>query len=146
MSRYHQMNHSKSYSEMSLLSSFDDRFRYLKLTGQVGLDTFGFDRYMNQDFYRSTEWKHIRSYVIARDDGCDLGVPDHQINGRIFIHHINPISQEDIINGTEKLLDPENLVCISMDTHNALHYGDDSILKKNKLIERTPNDMCPWKR
>lgn len=146
MSRYHQMNHSKTYSEMSLLSSFDDRFRYLKLTGQVGLDTFGFDRYMNQDFYRSTEWKHIRSYVIARDDGCDLGVPDHQINGRIFIHHINPISQEDIINGTEKLLDPENLVCISMETHNALHYGDDSILKKNKLIERTPNDMCPWKR
>jgi len=140
------MNHSKTYSEMSLLSSFDDRFRYLKLTGQVGLDTFGFDRYMNQDFYRSTEWKHIRSYVIARDDGCDLGVPDHQINGRIFIHHINPISQEDIINGTEKLLDPENLVCISMETHNALHYGDDSILKKNKLIERTPNDMCPWKR
>jgi len=131
---------------MSLLSSFDDRFRYLKLTGQVGLDTFGFDRYMNQDFYRSTEWKHIRSYVIARDDGCDLGVPDHQINGRIFIHHINPISQEDIINGTEKLLDPENLVCISMETHNALHYGDNSILKKNKLIERTPNDMCPWKR
>ncbi len=126
--------------------SFDDRFNYLKLRGQVGVDTFGFDRYMNQDFYRSSEWKRVRSYVITRDNGCDLGVDDCQINGRIFIHHINPISQEDIIIGTEKLLDPENLVCISMETHNALHYGDDSILKKNKLIQRTPNDTSPWKR
>lgn len=140
------MNHSKSYTEMSLLPSFDERFKYLKLNGQVGSDTFGFDRYMNQDFYRSAEWKHIRSYVIARDEGCDLGIPDCQINGRVFIHHINPISKEDVILGNEKLLDPENLVCISMDTHNALHYGDDSILNKNKIIERTPNDMCPWKR
>lgn len=146
MSRQCQTTRYKSYSELCSLSSFDDRFRYLKLNGQVGIDSFGFDRYMNQDFYKSAEWRQIRSAIIVRDNGCDLGVPDHPINGRIFIHHINPITQEDIIYSTEKLLDPENLICISMETHNALHYGDESILNKNKVVIRTQNDTCPWKK
>ena len=145
MLKSQQNNLPKSYSEMCFLYSFEERFNYLKLYGQVGADTFGYDRYMNQDFYRSSEWKRVRSFVIARDNGCDLGVPGNPIGGRIFIHHINPISQYDIKYATEKLLDPENLVCISMDTHNALHYGDDSILNKNKIIDRLPNDTCPWK-
>ena len=143
----HKMNSFiKSYSEMCLLESFEERFNYLKLHGQVGIDTFGFDRYMNQNFYRSTEWRQIRSYVIARDNGCDLAVQDNPIYDTIYIHHINPISKEDIVNSSDKLFDPENLVCVSMDVHNALHYGDSSILEKNKVVERIPNDTCPWKK
>ena len=145
MSKFQQSNLPKTYSEMSSLFSFEERFNYLKLHGQVGIDTFGFDRYMNQDFYRSVEWKRVRDVVIARDNGCDLGVPNNPIYGKVFIHHINPISPSDIKFSKEKLLDPENLVCISMETHNALHYGDDSILNKNKIVNRTPNDTCPWK-
>ena len=145
MSKFQQSNLPKTYSEMSSLFSFEERFNYLKLHGQVGIDTFGFDRYMNQDFYRSVEWKRVRDVVIARDNGCDLGVPNNPIYGKVFIHHINPISPSDIKFSKEKLLDPENLVCISMETHNALHYGDDSIFNKNKIVNRTPNDTCPWK-
>lgn len=145
MPKFYQNDLPKSYSELCSLLSFEERFNYLKLHGQVGMDTFGFDRYMNQDFYRSSEWRNARAFVIARDNGCDLGVPSNQIDGKILVHHINPISQDDIINHPEKLLDPENLICISMDTHNALHYGDDSILNKNKMVERKQNDTCPWK-
>lgn len=136
----------KSYSEMITMSEFDDRFRYAKLDGQVGMGTFGFDRYLNQQFYRSKEWKRLRDQIIIRDNGCDLGVPGHEISGKIYIHHLNPLSPEDITESTEKLFDPDNLVCVSAETHNAIHYGDESILEKNKIVERSPGDTCPWKR
>ena len=136
----------KRYSEMIIMSEFDDRFRYAKLDGQVGRDTFGFDRYLNQQFYRSKEWKRLRDQIIIRDNGCDLGVPGHEISGKIYIHHLNPLSPEDITKSTEKLFDPDNLVCVSAETHNAIHYGDKSILEKNKIVERSPGDTCPWKR
>lgn len=136
----------KSYSEMITMSEFDDRFKYAKLDGQVGMDTFGFDRYLNQQFYRSKEWKRLRDQIIIRDNGCDLGVPGHEISGKIYIHHLNPLSLEDITESTEKLFDPDNLVCVSAETHNAIHYGDESILEKNKIVERSPGDTCPWKR
>lgn len=139
------MNLNKSYEELLELDSFEERFRYLKLNGSVGVDTFGYDRYMNQMFYKSAEWKRVRAYVISRDMGCDLGVSDRPINGKIYIHHINPIDRNDIVYSTEKLLDPNNLICVSFETHNAIHYGDESILKSNTIIERKPNDMCPWK-
>ena len=131
---------------MITMSEFDDRFRYAKLDGQVGKDTFGFDRYLNQQFYRSKEWKRLRDQIIIRDNGCDLGVPGHEISGKIYIHHLNPLSPEDITKSTEKLFDPDNLVCVSAETHNAIHYGDESILEKNKIVERSPGDTCPWKR
>ena len=140
------MMNDKSYSEMIAMSEFDDRFRYAKLDGQVGIDTFGFDRYLNQQFYRSKEWKRLRDQIIIRDNGCDLGVPGHEISGNIYIHHLNPLSPEDITESTEKLFDPDNLVCVSAETHNAIHYGDESILEKNKIVERSPGDTCPWKR
>lgn len=140
------MMNDKSYSEMITMSEFDDRFRYAKLDGQVGMDTFGFDRYLNQQFYRSKEWKRLRDQIIIRDNGCDLGVPGHEISGKICIHHLNPLSPEDITESTEKLFDPDNLVCVSAETHNAIHYGDESILEKNKIVERSPGDTCPWKR
>lgn len=140
------MMNDKSYSEMITMSEFDDRFRYAKLDGQVGMDTFGFDRYLNQQLYRSKEWKRLRDQIIIRDNGCDLGVPGHEISGKIYIHHLNPLSPEDITESTEKLFDPDNLVCVSAETHNAIHYGDESILEKNKIVERSPGDTCPWKR
>lgn len=131
---------------MITMPEFDDRFRYAKLDGQVGRDTFGFDRYLNQQFYCSKEWKRLRDQIIIRDNGCDLGVPGHEISGKIYIHHLNPLSPEDITESTAKLFDPDNLVCVSAETHNAIHYGDESILEKNKIIERSPGDTCPWKR
>ena len=131
---------------MITMPEFDDRFRYAKLDGQVGRDTFGFDRYLNQQFYRSKEWKRLRDQIIIRDNGCDLGVPGHEISGKIYIHHLNPLSPEDITESTAKLFDPDNLVCVSAETHNAIHYGDESILEKNKIVERSPGDTCPWKR
>lgn len=140
------MMNTKTYSELSHMDTFEDRFKYLKLSGSVGTDTFGFDRYMNQQFYRSKEWKTVRDLVIVRDGACDLGIPGHEITGRIYIHHLNPISPDDISNSTEKLLDPNNLICVSQETHNAIHYGDDSILDKTKFSERRPGDTCPWKK
>lgn len=136
----------KTYSELCQLNTFEERFRYLKLDGQVGKETFGFDRYINQQFYRSKEWKDIRDYVIVRDNACDLGIEDREIFGKIFIHHMNPISIQDINNSTENLLNPEYLICVSYETHNALHYGDESILHRNELITRKPKDTCPWKK
>ena len=136
----------KRYSEMITMPEFDDRFKYAKLDGQVGRDTFGFDRYLNQQFYRSKEWKRLRDQIIIRDNGCDLGVPGHEISGKIYIHHLNPLSPEDITESTKKLFDPDNLVCVSAETHNAIHYGDESILEKNKIVERSAGDTCPWKR
>lgn len=134
----------RSYSELIKLPTFDERFEYLRLDGQVGDSIFGFDRYVNQRFYRSTEWKKIRNQVIMRDCGCDLGISDRQIYGKILIHHMNPISVEDIRLSSVFLLSPEYLICVSHDTHNAIHYGDKSLVSP-ELIERRKNDTCPWK-
>lgn len=135
----------RTYSELSRLQTFDERFDYLQLNGVVGKDTFGFDRYFNQLFYRSKEWKHIRNIVIIRDNGCDLGCEGHDIYDKILIHHMNPISIEDINESSDILLNPEFLICTSQLTHNAIHYGDKSQLIKEPLI-RTPGDTCPWKK
>lgn len=136
----------KSYSELSQLETFEERFNYLKLGGVVGRDTFGFDRIFNQKFYRSEEWKQVRDFVIVRDNGCDLGIEGHEIFGnRIIIHHMNPISIDDIRHSTRNLLDPEYLITTIHRTHNAIHYGDENQLIKAP-IERVRNDTCPWRR
>lgn len=134
----------RTYSELVLLPTFEERFEYLKLNGAVGIDTFGFDRYLNQTFYKSAEWKRIRNKVIIRDNGCDLGIDGYEIYGRILIHHMNPITQDDIINRTDLLLNPEYLISVSLDTHNGIHYGDINQLLKEPIV-RKPNDTCPWK-
>ena len=134
----------KTYSELSRLSSFEERYRYLRLGGAVGRDTFGFDRIFNQRFYQSSEWKRARDFVIIRDNGCDLGVKGHEIFGRLLIHHLNPITLEDIQLGSDSLFDPDNLICTTHDTHNAIHYGDENLLPKPP-VERSANDTCPWK-
>lgn len=138
-------NSLKTYSELIALPTFEERFRYLQLKGSVGVDTFGFDRYLNQNFYRSAEWRRVRDQVIVRDGGCDLGIEDRLIGGRILIHHMNPITEKDILYMTDALLNPEYLICVSHITHNAIHYGDEDLLMKDPII-RTPNDTCPWKR
>lgn len=135
----------KCYSELIELPSFEERYRYLRLSAKVGKDTFGFDRYLNQKFYRSAEWKRIRDMVIIRDNGCDLGIDDRVIHGKILIHHMNPISEKDIRYATDLLLNPEYLICVTHNTHNAIHYGDEDLLVKAPII-RTPYDTCPWKR
>ena len=134
----------RTYSELVSLPSFKERYEYLRLNGSVGLDTFGFDRYLNQEFYRSKEWKSIRDQVIIRDNGCDLGVDGYEIYGRIVIHHMNPILQTDILDRTQLLLDPDYLICTTHATHNAIHYGDEGLLPQEP-VERTRNDTCPWK-
>lgn len=134
----------RSYSELSRLRTFDERFRYLLLAGSVGVETFGFDRYVNQRFYRSEEWKHVRNIVIARDNGCDLGIEGRDINGRVYVHHMNPMNLEQINDHMDLILDPEYLVCMTFATHNAIHYGDESYITLAP-VERQPNDMCPWK-
>lgn len=135
----------RSYSELITLPTFEERFEYLKLNGKVGSDTFGFDRYLNQVFYRSKEWKHIRNQVILRDNGCDLAIQDRQLFDKIYIHHMNPILPDDVINRTSYLMNPEYLVCVSFDTHNAIHYGDASLLPKTNITVRSPNDTAPWR-
>lgn len=132
----------RTYSQAMALPGFNERFEFLKLHGHVGFDTFGYDRYLNQNFYKSTEWTRVRNFVITRDNGCDLGDPTRPIMGRIYIHHIEPLTEEDFINGSDKLLDPENLICVSQDTHNALHYGGRP--QDPGFEERSPNDTCPW--
>lgn len=134
----------RTYSELSQLDTYKERFLYLKLDGAVGHDTFGFDRYLNQKFYQSIEWKRIRDQVIVRDNGCDLGVDGYDIHARIYIHHMNPILPKDIVDQTEFLLNPEYLICTTHSTHNAIHYGDEDLLILGP-VERTPNDTCPWK-
>ena len=135
---------TRTYSELSYLSSFLDRFNYLKLEGTVGKTTFGFDRYLNQAFYRSYEWKHIRNEVIVRDGGCDLGIEGFEINKKILIHHMNPISQKDIYERADEILNPEYLISVSFKTHNAIHFGDEGMLTL-PTPDRKPNDTCPWK-
>ncbi len=138
-------NGIKSYSVVILLPTLEERFEYLKLKGRVGAETFGYDRYMNQILYHDPEWKRVRREVIIRDNGCDLGVKDQEIQGRILVHHINPITIDDVKLRRYCVFDLDNLICTSHDTHNAIHYGDSNLLPKNP-IERTPNDTCPWKR
>lgn len=135
----------KTYSELITLPTFEERFRYLRLRGAVGEDTFGFDRYLNQTFYRSAEWKRVRDLVIIRDNGCDLALEGHEIYGKILIHHMNPITVKDIRTASEFLLNPDYLICVTHATHNAIHYGDEHLLVKAP-IERTPNDTCPWRK
>lgn len=135
----------RTYSELSKLKTFEERFNYLKLGSGVGRETFGFDRYLNQYFYKSYEWKHVRNEVIARDLGCDMGLEEFPIAGRVMIHHMNPITVDDLVARRSVVLDPEYLVCVSHDTHNAIHYGDDGILKNREPAVRTPNDTCPWR-
>jgi len=134
----------RTYSELVALPTFQERFEYLKLGGFVGQDTFGFDRYLNQRFYTSQEWKHIRDQIIFRDNGCDLGVDGYYIQGKIYIHHMNPLTQDDIVYKTSRLVNPEFLVCVSHSTHNAIHYGDITKIQRDPIV-RTPNDTCPWK-
>lgn len=134
----------KTYSELIKIPTFKDRFEYLRLDGKVGEETFGFDRYLNQIFYKSPEWKAARDFVIIRDQGCDLAMEGHEIFGRILVHHMNPIRIEDIVNRSKYLLDPEYLICTIKNTHDAIHYGDGSLLITGP-IERTKNDTCPWR-
>ena len=135
----------RTYSELSKLTTFKERFNYLSLNGQVGKDTFGFDRIFNQKFYTSKEWRHIRDLVIVRDNGCDLGIEGYDIVGQnLIIHHINPISLEDIESKSDILLNPEYLITTTHNTHNAIHYGDDKLLITGP-IQRSKNDTCPWK-
>lgn len=134
----------KRYSELITFKTFEERFEYLRLKGVVGNETFGFDRYFNQKFYRSSEWKRLRDQIIVRDNGCDLGIDGYEIHGPIVIHHLNPILLKDIIHQSDFLLNPEFLICTTHETHNAIHYGDDNLIIKPP-IERTSNDTCPWK-
>lgn len=135
----------RTYTELSRLKTFEERFNYLRLDGIVGKDTFGFDRWLNQAFYRSAEWKSIRNYVIVRDNACDLGIAGFDIYSRILIHHMNPISVEDIARRSDYLLNPEYLISTTHETHNAIHYSDESLLYI-KPVERTKNDTCPWRQ
>ena len=134
----------KTYSELSKLTTFEERYNYLRLNGFVGKETFGFDRYLNQVFYRSSKWRSIRDFVIVRDNGCDLGIEGREIHGRIIIHHMNPITIQDITQQTEFLLDPEFLISTFHETHNAIHYGDTNLLIQEP-VERKRNDTCPWR-
>lgn len=133
----------KSYTELSKLKTFEERFNYLKLDGKVGSETFGYDRYLNQIFYKSQKWKQARDKVIIRDNGCDLGIDGYQINDKIIIHHMNPISLEELESGSNEIYDPEYLICVSDTTHNAIHFGNDNILEKT-IIERKPGDTKLW--
>ena len=135
----------RTYTELISIVTFEERFQYLQLNGQVGKDTFGFDRYINQKFYRSQEWKRIRDHVIVRDNGCDLAFPGREIPNRIIIHHMNPLRIKDFESSNEFLLNPEYLISTTHITHNAIHYGDENLLIKD-YVERTQNDTCPWKR
>lgn len=135
----------KTYSELIQIPTFRERYRYLRLGGKAGELTFGNERYLNQILYKSPEWKKIRREIIIRDNGCDLGCEGYSIVGIPLIHHMNPITVEDIVNRDEKVFDPENLICVSRRTHNAIHYGDEELLLIDEIIERRPNDTIPWR-
>lgn len=134
---------TKRYSELVRFDSFEDRFDYLSLPGVVGESTFGFDRHINQKFYTSREWKETRHHVILRDEGCDLGIPGYEINGSLVIHHINPMVTDDIIHGEDWIINPEYLITTTSETHNAIHYGNKSIIRA-KFVERFPGDTKLW--
>lgn len=136
---------SRAYSELITIPTYEDRFRYLQLQGAVGKDTFGYDRYLNQVLYNSQEWKRFRNEIIIRDNGCDLACEGYDIHGRILVHHINPITVADVVNRNPSVFDPENVICVTHNTHNAIHYGDESLLI-TAPVERTRHDTCPWKK
>ena len=136
----------KTYSELIAIPTFEERFKYLQLDGRVGIDTFGFDRHLNQMLYqRSPRWKKARDLVIIRDNGCDLAAEGYEIYGKIIVHHMNPITMDDILNDRDWIYDPEFLICTTHNTHNAIHYGDEKLLITAPTV-RTQNDTCPWKR
>jgi len=134
----------RTYSELRTYKTFIDRYNYLKLRGSVGIETFGFDRYLNQVLYRSRRWRRTRDGIILRDNGCDLGVEGYDIYDKIIIHHMNPLTIEDIENDVDEIYDPEFLISVSFNTHQAIHYGDENLLPKEP-IERKPYDTCPWR-
>ena len=134
----------RTYSELITIPTFEERFEYLQLKGSVGKDTFGYDRYLNQVLYRSPEWKRLRNQIIIRDDGCDLACDGYDVYGKVLIHHLNPITVEDVLARSRKVFDPDNLVCVSHNTHNAIHYSDVDLLVTGPII-RTKNDTCPWR-
>ena len=136
---------TRTYSELITIPTFEERYQYLRLNGRVGEETFGFDRWLNQRFYKDPEWLKIRDEVIIRDNGCDLAIPGREIYSRILIHHMNPITKDDILQRSKYLLDPEYLICTIKNTHDAIHYGDENLLVKGP-VERKPNDTCPWRR
>ena len=133
----------RTYSELSSLTTFEDRYRYLRLRGLVGEETFGFERHLNQSFYRSSEWRRVRNDVILRDNGCDLGIQDRLIPDRIYIHHMNPLTPDAIRHGYEEALDMEYLISVTHNTHNAIHYGDENLLVTDH-VERSPRDTTLW--
>jgi hypothetical protein len=133
----------RTYSDLNSLDTFEDRYNYLRLNGEVGRETFGFDRYLNQNFYQSSDWKRARRAVIIRDASCDLGIPGHEINSGLIVHHMNPMTSEDIIHGESWIFDPEFLICVTERTHNAIHYGDESLLRI-RFNERKPKDTKLW--
>lgn len=135
----------KTYSELIQIPTFEERYHYLRLFGSVGEETFGFKRWLNQEFYHSSEWLKFRDKIIIRDGGCDLAVDGFEIYGSIIIHHLNPITYDDILNRNPCVFDPDNVVCTKLSTHNAIHYGDETLLPKIP-VERTRNDTCPWRR
>lgn len=134
----------RTYSELITIPTFEERFEYLQLKGSVGKDTFGYDRYLNQVLYRSPEWKRLRNQIIIRDCGCDLACEGYDIHSKVLIHHLNPITVEDVLARSRKVFDPDNLVCVSHNTHNAIHYGGVDLLVTGPII-RTKNDTCPWR-
>ena len=134
----------RTYSELITIPTFEERFEYLQLKGSVGKDTFGYDRYLNQVLYRSPEWKRLRNQIIIRDGGCDLACNGYDIYDKVLIHHLNPITVEDVLARSRKVFDPDDLVCVSHNTHNAIHYGDMDLLVTGPII-RTKNDTCPWR-
>ena len=134
----------RTYSELITIPTFEERFEYLQLKGSVGKDTFGYDRYLNQVLYRSPEWKRLRNQIIIRDCGCDLACDGYDIYDKVLIHHLNPITVEDVLARSRKVFDPDNLVCVSHNTHNAIHYGDVDLIVTGPIV-RTKNDTCPWR-
>lgn len=135
----------RRYSELIRLNTFKERYEYLRIAGVVGETTFGFDRYLNQLLYTSSKWKQLRQKIIIRDNGCDLAMPGYDLRSRIYIHHLNPLTMEDVEEVSERIFDPENLICVSHRTHNAIHYGDEELLPQEPVL-RKPNDTCPWRQ
>lgn len=134
----------RSYRELLQLSTFEERYKYLRLNGRVGIETFGFDRWLNQRLYKSLEWRNLRNKIIVRDEGCDLGILSMPCFGRAIVHHMNPVTEEELRHSDESIFDTDNLILCSLQTHNAIHYGDESKLRRD-FMERRPNDTCLWK-
>ena len=134
----------RSYRELRRLSTFEERFKYLSLKGSVGESTFGFDRYLNQMLYKSREWRHVRDIIIIRDEACDLGIPGYEIESQILIHHMNPITIDDIESGNQDIFEPDFLICTTYNTHRAIHFGDESLLPKPPIVRR-PHDTTLWR-